>query len=110
MKGVNNFMKFVVENLNESFNEYGDLCGDEKRPCEGAEKKLITQKFYYNSSEEFYQKEIDVWIIEINSLEDLLKIQKKYGQLKIFWARGLPDDFLRMEIGRRLDNRFRWSY
>lgn len=107
-------MKFMVESLRPYVNEYGDVYvgGEEQpQPCENAERIEITHKHYYNCLDEFYERKENVWIVEINSLEDLLKIQKEHSQVRIFRDRGLPDGLLRMEIGTHYDERTcRWSY
>lgn len=62
-------MKFVVSSTSGGYREQS--CEEAKRDCIERENKI------YN------QSTIDVWSVEINTLEELIKFYEKYGDIII---------------------------
>lgn len=61
-------MKFCVTRTSEGFDE-------EKRPCDESEKVVIPKKGNYLEHTE--------WVVEINTIEELMAFCKKYGDIII---------------------------
>ena len=63
-------MTFVIERASLMFD-------DEKKPCKEAEKRSYVHEYINGQGIQ------TCWVVEINSLNDLMKLVKKYGKIII---------------------------
>ena len=101
-------MKYIISRASE--------CNEEIKPCEGAvlETLVATNTYVSEEAPGYYKAKLNpnnfnfreedgkfkcdfyknLWTIEINSLEDLMKLYDKYGDLIIqdsIWCENIPE-------------------